>query len=169
MTTVVGLYPSLVDAQQTITDLVVAGFDRRAVSLIMGTERTVASGPEGSGAVVVDDGAGRTITCASGERRRVLVAGPLAGADESSLAGGAEWAVGDALRDAGLGPFAANGLVEAICAGAILVAVRCEDRRVRMARDILDSTALSEIPSPLPTGTTGTGMREGRRSSSPIG
>ncbi len=147
MTTVVGLYPSLVDAQQTIADLIDARFERQRISLVMRKERFVEAAGGASASVVVDDGNEHSITCASGERRRVLVAGPLASNGRSGPILGSEWAVGEALRDAGLGPFAVSGLVEAICAGAILVAVHCEDRRLRAARDILDTTSLSEIPT----------------------
>lgn len=147
MTTVVGLYPSLVDAQQTIADLIDAGFERPQISFVMGKERIVDAANGRAASVVVDDGNDFSITCPSGEQRRVLVAGPLALTGPTGPLLGSEWAVSEALRDAGLGPFAVSGLVEAICAGAILVAVRCEDRRIRAARDILDTTSLSEIPT----------------------
>lgn len=145
MTTVVGLYSSLVDAQQTISELIDSGFDRRRVSFVMTSQRVVDTAGGDSAGVAVDDGQDRSIVCASGERRPVVVAGPLSG--QASNPVGSEWIVGDALRDAGLGPFAVSGIIEAVCAGAILVAVSCEDRRVRVARDILDSSALSEIPT----------------------
>jgi len=48
-------------------------------------------------------------------------------------------------------------LVDAQQTGAMLVAVRCRDRGVRIARDSLDSTGLSEIPSVRPTVATGHG------------
>lgn len=149
MTTVVGLYSSIVDAQQTIADLIDAGFDRQRISFVMGKERMVDAAGGTAASVVVDDGNDRSITCASGERRQVLVAGPLASNVRSGPIPGSQWAVSEALRDAGLGPFAVSGLVEAICAGAVLVAVHCEDRRVRAARDILDTSSLSEIPTAL--------------------
>jgi hypothetical protein len=47
--------------------------------------------------------------------------------------------VPDVLCAAGLSRFAATYFNEAICDGGVLVAVHCEDHRIRDARDILDT------------------------------
>ncbi len=117
VTTVVGLSQSIVDAQQSILDLIDAGFDRRCVSFVMAKERTVHAVDGASGGVVVDDGSVCSITCTSGERRGALVAGPLAASGRARPVPGSDRTVTDI------------GLADAIGAGAILVAVRCEDRR----------------------------------------
>ncbi len=145
MTTVVELYASLVDAQQAITELIDGGFDRQRISFVMATARVVNSAAGVSAGVVVDDGNDRSIKCASGERRGVLVAGPLATSGRMRPLFGSEWSIAEAIQDAGLARFAVIELVDAICAGAILVAINCDDCHAQTARDILGIGSLSHI------------------------
>ena len=84
----------------------------------------------------------------------MLAGGPLAVSLRDSEAAIAEDSVAHALTAAGLRQTAARFFAEAIAHGAVVVAVHCEDARVRDARDILDIHAepemedLSEFPPP---------------------
>ena len=134
MTLVVGLYDTLQRAQGAVDDLIASGFPHRAVSVLL------------SGCAASDDGpamglAGPSvIISASGRCLALIAAGPLAASLRLRREAGTGH-VPEVLCAAGLTRFAATYFNEAICDGGVLVAVQCEDRLVRDARDILDTHA----------------------------
>ena len=151
MTMVVGLYDSVQAAHGAVTDLIDAGFSRGAVSFLMRSGLpldVLADAPANvlaNAAVSVHSDRDDAVESDDGKSHRVLVAGPLAAAmrgeayshdnhdnQETFLR---------ALTTAGISRPAAFYFAEAICSGAILVAIHCEDKRIRDARDILDGHA----------------------------
>lgn len=134
MTMVVGMFKSLVGAQRAVNDLVASRYHRGAISVLVRQSRKEPL------AVAVP---------ALGARDRapwrVLAGGPLAISLRGSEAAVAEDSVAHALTAAGLRQTAAHFFAEAIAHGAVVVAVHCEDARVRDARDILDIHAEPEI------------------------
>ena len=126
---VVGLFDSLPRAQGAVEDLVGSGFPHGAVSVLLTGDDDLP--PVFAGGVIVS---------ATGRRRALIAAGPLA----TSLRDGREPGVSrvpDALCAAGLSRFSAAYFNEAICDGGVLVAVHCDDGLARDARDILDTHA----------------------------
>jgi hypothetical protein len=150
MTTVVSVFDDLCLAQRAVADLIGSGFSRDVISVIVRHFQ----GPNEHAAV---NGDGRDPTGPS-----VLAGGPLSEALRAT--GHDESAVADALKRAGLPPSAALLFAEAVGAGAILVAVHCEEAAVRDARDILDVYA-----TPEPRLTQGTTARGGRQDLATIG
>jgi hypothetical protein len=134
MTLVVGLFDTLQRAQGAVEDLLESGFGHGAVSVLISAD-TAGAEPRPDG-----EGGGPVIESASGRRHGLVVAGPLAA---SLRAHGTEGPrrVPDVLCAAGLSRFAATYFNEAICDGGVLVAVHCDERCVRDARDILDTHA----------------------------
>ena len=130
MTTVVAMFDDLCLAQRAVADLIGSGFSRNVISVIVRHFQ----GPTESVAV---NGDGREPPGPS-----VLAGGPLG--EALRMTGHDETAVADALKRAGLPPSAAVLFAEAVGAGAILVAVHCEEAAVRDARDILDIYATPE-------------------------
>jgi hypothetical protein len=139
MTMVVGTFKSLLGAQRAVTDLVTSGYGRATISILVRQARQGDSPFEGAPA------AGGL--AASGSSWRVLAGGPLATSLRDTHADAAEASVARALITAGLGQAAARFFAEAIAHGAVVVAVHCEDARVRDARDILDVHAEPAIES----------------------
>lgn len=143
MTMVVGMFKSLVCAQRAVGDLVASRYPRGAISVLVRQSRENAR-------------AAAVAQCGTHDRQpwRVLAGGPLAMSLRDSEAAVAEDSVAHALTAAGLRQTAARFFAEAIAQGAVVVAVHCEDARVRDARDILDIHAepemedLSEFPPP---------------------
>jgi len=143
MALVVGLYDSLPRAQHAVTDLIASGFPSGAVSILLRR----AGAPGGAFASPVAGAAldEPEIVSTSGRRLALLAAGPLARSlHRARQDAGYDDGVGkvpDVLCAAGLSRFAATYFNEAICDGGVLVAVQCEERQVRDARDILDTHA----------------------------
>ncbi len=143
MTMVVGMFKSLVGAQRAVSDLVASRYQRGAISVLV---RQARKEPPAAAAPGYD--------AHQHTPWRVLAGGPLAISLRGSEAAVAEDSVALALTAAGLRQTAARFFAEAIAHGAVVVAVHCEDARVRDARDILDIHAepgmedLSEFPPP---------------------
>jgi len=129
MTTVVAMFDDLCLAQRAVADLIGSGFPRNVISVIVRHFQ----GP--TEPIVNDDGC-------DPPGPSVLAGGPLG--EALRMTGHDESAVADALKRAGLPPSAARLFAEAVGAGAILVAVHCEEAAVRDARDILDIYATPE-------------------------
>jgi hypothetical protein len=129
---VVGMFGSLVNAQHAVADLVTSGYARNSISVLV---RNVGAAP-------CDDDEeehGPLARAANAlSANAVLAGGPLGAALRAEPEEPAEHAVMHTLTAAGLQPAAAQFFADAICNGAILVAVHCADRYVRDARDILD-------------------------------
>ena len=107
MTMVVGVFESLVNAEDAVADLVASGYPRRDIEVLVRdsrfrSEREDVRGPPGK-------------TDAVGELK-----------------------LATALEIAGLKPVAARFFADAICNGAVLVAVHCAAPWASDARDILD-------------------------------
>ena len=130
MTTVVSAFNDLCQAQRAVADLMTSGFAKNAISVII---RRL----QGSGESVALNSDGR-----DPPERSILAGGPLGEALRTTSHD--ESAVADALKRAGLPPSASRLFAEAVGAGAILVAVHCEEAAVRDARDILDIYAHPE-------------------------
>ena len=134
MTLVVGLYDTLERAQGAVNDLLDSGFPHGAVSILVSGCAADDDGP------VRGDGGPSVIVSASGRRLALIAAGPLAATLRLRREAGTGH-VQDVLCAAGLSRFAATYFNEAICDGGVLVAVQCDERLVRDARDILDTHA----------------------------
>lgn len=134
MTMVVGMFDKLANAQLAVADLMGSGYARNAISVLV-RNRFVPDdgGDEG------DEQGPLSRATNSAVAMRVLAGGPLGAAMRNDAEEPAEEVVAHTLAAAGLAPSAARFFAEAICNGAILVAVHCQDRRVRDARDILDT------------------------------
>ena len=132
MTVVVRLFETLPRAHGAVEDLVGSGFPHGSVSVLL------------TGELAEDDlppvFAGGVIVSASGRRRALIAAGPLAATLRDRRVPDAG-RVPDVLCAAGLSRFAATYFNEAICDGGVLVAVHCDENHVRDARDILDTHA----------------------------
>jgi hypothetical protein len=142
MTMVVGMFESLVNAQHAVADLVTSGYARNSISvLVRGGHAHDEDDEEEHGALA------RAANSLSAGNLSVLAGGPLGAALRVGSDEPAEHAVVHTLTAAGLQPAAARFFADAICHGAILVAVHCADRYVRDARDILDTyTEPDEAP-----------------------
>ena len=145
MTMVVAVFDDLCLAQRAVADLIGSGFPSNVISVIVrhfqGPTEPVAVNGDGC------------------QPPSVLAGGPLGEALRTT--GHDETAVADALKRAGLPLSAAVLFAEAVGAGAILVAVHCEEAAVRDARDILDIYAAPE--------TRLTASRGGRQDGATIG
>lgn len=158
MTMVVGMFKSLVGAQRAVSELVASRYQRAAISVLVRQSREQPL-------------AAAVANCGTQDRTpwRVLAGGPLAVSLRGSEADVAEDSVAHALSAAGLRQTAARFFADAIAQGAVVVAVHCEDARVRDARDILDLHAepemedLSEFPPPDGGALAGNALR-GQRS-----
>lgn len=131
MSMVVGVFESLVNAQDAVADLVASGYSRNAISLLVRNEEL---SPErgGEGEHPVEQ---RTTTAMSIARSSLR---PLTEALPDEPQADAERALAATLEKTGLNPGAAHSFAEAICNGAVLVAVHCAPPRAPDARDILD-------------------------------
>lgn len=134
MTMVVGMFEKLINAQHAIADLVDCGYASSAISVLVRTGAAVAP-PD---AVDGERGALSRATDAQ-VVNRVLAGGPLGAALRAEADEMQEHAVAHTLAWAGLKPAAARFFADAICNGAILVAVHCPDGFIRNAREILDT------------------------------
>ena len=134
MTMVVGMFRSLLCAQRAVTDLVASGYGRPTISVLVRQGGTQESST-----------ADATVATGADPSWRVLAGGPLATSLGDTHADAAESSVVRALTAAGLRATAARFFAQAIAHGAVVVAVHCEDARVRDARDILDIHAEPEI------------------------
>jgi hypothetical protein len=130
MTMVVRMFSTLTDAQRAVSDLMQSGYARNAISIL-----------------VRDALAHRMPRCQDpGEHgllaraTNIIAGGPLGDALHRRHATVGQRAVTDCLETAGLQQSAARFFAEAICHGAIVVAVHCRDRDgdVACAREILD-------------------------------
>lgn len=134
VTLVIGLYDSLSRAQSAIDELIACGFSDEALSILV-------AGPPCRAAADADG-----MTAA---RARLLAAGPLA--KQLRMRDGVDGEqIPHVLRAAGLTPFAASCVTNAIVGGAVMVAVQCEERRMLDARDILDACNEDEPLAPPP-------------------
>jgi hypothetical protein len=138
MTMVLGMFKSLLGAQRAVTDLVASGYSRATISVLV---RQAAQGKAPRPA----DGVAGDAHVADHGAWRVLAGGPLADSLRATHADAAGASIIRALGAAGLRETAARFFAEAIARGAVVVAVHCEDARVRDARDILDIHADPDI------------------------
>lgn len=129
MTMVVRMFDTLTDAQRAVSDLVESGYARNAISILvrdalahMAAPRT--NDPRQHGALA--------------RATNIIAGGPLGDALHRRTEVVGPGAVTQCLKSAGLQVSAAQFFAEAICHGAILVAVHCDDGEVRYAREILD-------------------------------
>ena len=139
MTMVVRIFDTLTDAQRAVSDLVDSGYARNAISVL-----------------VRDALAHRLPRCddpcqhgALARTTNIIAGGPLGDALHHGSAAVGPSAVTQCLKTAGLQLSAAQFFANAICHGAILVAVHCDDGGVRYAREILDvhHPAAGPVPS----------------------
>jgi hypothetical protein len=140
MTMVVGMFETLVNAQRAVSDLVDSGYAPNAISVLV---------RDGSAYARHDDGSGEQGALARATKSvattGVLAGGPLGRALCNDTHQPPERAVMDTLAHAGLKPAAARFFADAICNGAIMVAVHCPAREVRAAREILDIYTGEEV------------------------
>ena len=128
MTMVVRMFETLTDAQRAVSELVESGYARNAISILVRdalrhtrprTDDTPDHGP-------------------LARATNIIAGGPLGVELHRDGRAVGEQAVAHCLKTAGLQLPAARFFADAICNGAILVAVHCQDSEVRYARDILD-------------------------------
>jgi hypothetical protein len=132
---VVGTFESLVGAQRAVADLVDSGYRRNAISVLV---RHAPGSLRAVGASVSEQGALAHATD-SAFAMGILAGGSLGVALRADKPGSTEKTVMTTLANAGLNVTAARFFADAICNGAILVAVHCPECEVRDARDILDT------------------------------
>lgn len=150
MTMVVGMFDSLVEVQRTVADLIDAGYARNAISILVRDAHLDAPAMhEDFELSASDDGQPRSTGPQSVpaavdvvKTAKVLAGGPLATLLRQSSLEHPEGPVVRALTAAGLGLTSARYFADAICQGAVMVAVHCEDRSVRDTRDLLDAHAV---------------------------
>ena len=134
MTMVVGMFESLSGAQRAVTDLVDSGYRRNAISVLVrhaSNALPVLGTKEAQGALARATDSAHALG--------ILAGGPLGVALGAEKTHATESAVMATLANAGLNPAAARFFADAICHGAILVAVHCAERELRDAREILDT------------------------------
>ena len=154
MTMVVGMFENLVSAQRAVADLMGSGYRRNAISVLV-RHGQIAEPHDDDGED--EQGALARATESMLGAGSVLAGGPLAAAIHADGVDSTEHAVINTLTTAGLQPAAARFFADAICNGAILVAVHCPECEVRDARDILDTYSDDDLP--LPTHWTPVGRR----------
>jgi hypothetical protein len=149
MTMVVGMFDSLVEVQRAVADLIDAGYARNTISILVRDSHADAVGVRQDFETPATDDDPPAI---SGPRpaqpavdvvkmAKILAGGPLATVLRQSSLEHPEGPVVRALTSAGLGLTSARYFADAICQGAVLIAVHCEDRYVRDTRDLLDAHA----------------------------
>ena len=160
MTMVVGMFENLLSAQRAVADLVGSGYRRNAISVLVRNAR-----PANGQLDEDDDGDGEEEHGAlarathSATATSVLAGGPLGAAMRMDSCDSTEHAVMHTLTNAGLKPAAARFFADAICNGAILVAVHCPECEVRDARDILDIYTDTDDSFELPRRSSAAGRR----------
>ena len=129
MTMVVQMFDTLTEAQRAVSELVESGCARNAISIL------------------VRDALANTALRARDASQHgplaratnIIAGGPLGEALHRTSEFVGPRAVVQCLKTAGLKPSAADFFADAICHGAILVAVHCSDGDVLSAREILDT------------------------------
>ena len=128
MTMVVRMFSTLTDAQRAVSDLMQSGYARNAISIL-----------------VRDALAHRMPRCDDPREHgplaratNIIAGGPLGDVLHRRHVTVGQHAVTDCLETAGLQQAAAQFFADAICHGAIVVAVHCGDGEVACAREILD-------------------------------
>jgi hypothetical protein len=157
MTMVVGIFDSLLEVQRAVADLVDAGYPRNSISILIRDSHLGAEGlgrsfetrsgnvfradadPPGTAAAPPANVPGSVDVV---KKARIIAGGPLATLLRQSSDEHPEGALVSALTSAGLGLMSARHFTEAICNGAVMIAISCEDRYVRDTRDLLDAHAI---------------------------
>jgi hypothetical protein len=129
MTMVVQMFDTLTDAQRAVSQLVESGCARNAISIL------VRDALAHTAHHTRDAGLHGPLAHAT----NIIAGGPLGEALHRTSEQVGPRAVIQCLKTAGLKPSAADFFADAICHGAILVAVHCSDGEVRSAREILDT------------------------------
>jgi hypothetical protein len=141
---VVGMFDSLVEVQRTVADLIDAGYARNTISIVVRDAHLDAPAVRQDFELSTSDGDGSGSASASVDvikTAKVLAGGPLATVLRQSSLEHPEGPVVRALTAAGLGLTSARYFADAVCHGAVMIAVHCEDRYVRDTRDLLDAHA----------------------------
>jgi hypothetical protein len=128
MTMVVQMFDTLTAAQRAVSELVDSGCARNTISILV--RDALAHTPD-----MRDAGQHGPLAQAT----NIIAGGPLGEALHRTTENVGPRAVIQCLKTAGLKPSAADFFADAICQGAILVAVHCSDGDVRSAREILDT------------------------------
>ena len=137
MTMVVRMFETLTDAQRAVSELVQSGYARNAISILV---RDAIGHARPRTDVTPDHGPLARAT-------NIIAGGPLGLELHRDGRAVGQHAVARCLKTAGLQLPAARFFADAICNGAILVAVHCLDSEVRDARDILDVHHASGWPA----------------------
>lgn len=140
MTMTVAIYDELPMAQRAVTALLACGYAREAISVLVRSRALVGHVSEGDAGPLARAATSATV-------RRVLGGGPLGASLADSLEGPRE-VVSYTLVAAGMSRAGARFFADAICDGAILVAVHCGDDAVEPARTILDFVYSEPVPHP---------------------
>jgi hypothetical protein len=127
MTMVVQMFDTLTEAQRAVSELVESGCARNAISIL------VRDALAHTAHYARDAGQHGPLARAT----NIIAGGPLGEALHRTSDDVGPRAVIQCLTTAGLKPSAADFFADAICNGAILVAVHCSDGDVRSAREIL--------------------------------
>ena len=137
MTMVVRMFETLTDAQRAVSELVESGYARNAISILV---RDALGHARPRNDDTPDQGPLARAT-------NIIAGGPLGVELHRDGRAVGESAVAHCLKTAGLQLPAARFFADAICNGAILVAVHCVDSEVGYARDTLDVHHASGWPS----------------------
>jgi len=142
MTMVVRIFDTLTDAQRAVSDLVESGYARNAISVLVRDALAHTMHP-------CDDPLQHG---ALARATSIIAGGPLGDVLHRHTDSATPRAVTQCLKHAGLQLPAAQFFADAVCHGAILVAVHCDDGDVRYAREILD--VHHPAAGPIPTTPT---------------
>jgi hypothetical protein len=122
------MFSTLTDAQRAVSDLMQSGYARNAISILvrdaLAHRMPRADDPREHGPLA--------------QATNIIAGGPLGDVLHRGHATVEEHAVTHCLATAGLQQSAAQFFTDAICRGAIVVAVHCRDGDVACAREILD-------------------------------
>jgi len=135
------LFATLLGAQRTVAALMVAGYSRDAISVVM---RDGTNPPRGR----------------SNAYDFVLAGGPLADAIHDAHAAPAKSALRTALAAAGLPVATAQAITERVARGSILVSVLCLPAQQDLAHHILALCAESQTSVDVPWSLTGERARD---------
>ena len=167
--TVVGVFDNMTDAENSVRELVNAGFSREHISVVAsqntsgqdatigpGTEAATPAAADATAHVASDAGIGAALGGVGGLLLSfaglavpgvgpVLAVGPivaaLSGAGVGAVAGG----IIGALTESGIPEEEAHQYAEGVRRGHVLVTVRTDEERAERARDILDAQGAVDV------------------------
>lgn len=164
-TTVIGVYPSVTEAERAVDGLVANGFSRTDVSIFSSSPDTPDLGPKDSIGAEGGTGAGAAIGGLAGFTAGIvalaipglgplLAVGPLAAGLVGASVGMAAGGVVGALKDRGVPDSDAQNYSEAVGRGNVLVTLDVSDERADEAVALLDHYGAMDVREQQPRAFT---------------